>query len=53
MTQPLHTRAIARITRPTIAKATVTVEIRVESELLRGWVSWAMSSHIHCYDCAS
>jgi len=53
MTPPLHTLAIARITRPTIAKATVTVEIRVENEVLRGWVSWAMSSHIHCYDCVS
>ena len=52
MTQPLQPIAIARITRPTIAKATVT-GIRVENELLRGWVSWAMSSHIHCYGCAS
>jgi hypothetical protein len=51
MTQPRS--VIARITRPTIAKATVTAGIRVESELLRGWMSWVMSSHFHCYDFAS
>lgn len=38
---------LGRITRPTIAKATVTAGIRAENEL-RGWVSWVVtSSHFH------
>lgn len=48
MTQPKPLE-LARITRPTIAKATVIAGIRVESELLRGWVSWVMSSPSHYY----
>jgi hypothetical protein len=38
-----------RITRPTLAKASVSGSIRVGNELLKGWVSWVMSIHSHCY----
>jgi hypothetical protein len=46
----------ARITRPTLAKAKVcgryaAQSIRVENGLLKGWVSWVMSIHSHCYGC--
>jgi hypothetical protein len=44
---PLH--GPARITRPTLAKASVSGPIRVESGLLEGWVSWVTSIHFHCY----
>jgi hypothetical protein len=47
MTQPRI--AVARITKPTIAKATVTAGIRVENDLLKGWVSWG-TIHSHCCD---
>ena len=42
-----------RITRPTLAKASVCGSIRVESGLLEGWVSWVTSIHFHCYGCES
>ena len=47
-----------RITRPTLAKATVTGVIRasgvpLDSEQCEGWVSWVRLNRIHCYDCAS
>jgi hypothetical protein len=48
---PLH--GPARITRPTLAKASVSGSIRVESGLLEGWVSWVTSIHFHCYGCES
>ena len=52
MPQPmLH--IIERITRPTIAKATVTGSIRIENERFEGWVSWVRLSLIRCCDCAS
>jgi hypothetical protein len=58
---PLHAPAgmpatgtpAGRITRPTLAKAIVSRSIRVESELLEGWVSWVTSIHFHCYGCES
>jgi hypothetical protein len=42
-----------RITRPTLAKAKVSESIRVENELLEGWVSWVTSISFHCYGCES
>ena len=42
-----------RITRPTIAKATVTGSIRFENEQFEGRLSWVRLSLIRCCDCAS